>query len=266
MRNKPLNHPECTAFNDEGEYIAKWMAAQREVKEESLTDSYLYRLSVAIPSIRYRSFTRWQESRRTGADWEWWLIWRQGAIRLRVQAKKLRDNRNIRGDLARASASGGQLAMLVADSISTGSLPVYVFFSSAVSTTLRCGIPGATGGVFIAPAYGIKRLVDAGNAIRPKDVLAMSRKAACLACCLDGLDASKSKIRISEWFLGSDSSGADEKKPQIWWYEPNSIPDYVEWARSAPISNDRTSYSQEIGITQKIRAVVVTDFTSHDPR
>ena len=57
---------ECMAFRKEGQYIAAWMRAQAEVKEESITDLYLFRIARSIPTVRYKSFTRWDEARKYG--------------------------------------------------------------------------------------------------------------------------------------------------------------------------------------------------------
>jgi hypothetical protein len=64
----------CKHFSDASAYISNWIVAQPSVGEESITDWLLYTLSSNIASLQYKKFTRHQESRVTGADWEWWIL------------------------------------------------------------------------------------------------------------------------------------------------------------------------------------------------
>jgi len=60
-----------------------------EQGEETITQTILLDLSIALPNLKVYTFTRRQESRSSGADWEWW--W-QGETRwfgALIQAKKL---------------------------------------------------------------------------------------------------------------------------------------------------------------------------------
>jgi hypothetical protein len=66
-----------------------WMICQPSVKEESITDSLLYNVSKITPLIKYKAFSRNEESKKTGADWEWWFHFTTTAIKFRVQAKKI---------------------------------------------------------------------------------------------------------------------------------------------------------------------------------
>lgn len=61
--------------------------------EESLTDSLLLHIARALPGrVIVNGFTHAQESRETGADWEWWFGDGPGTafFGMRVQAKKLK--------------------------------------------------------------------------------------------------------------------------------------------------------------------------------
>jgi hypothetical protein len=64
--------------------------------EETITESLLLDMSTALPgNIIARPYTRIDESRVTGADWEWWLGDGPGRpwFGMRVQAKKLKQLR-----------------------------------------------------------------------------------------------------------------------------------------------------------------------------
>lgn len=78
-------HSECRVFISASLCLSEWITAQPFVKEESLTDWLLYRLSKNLPSLKYKEFNRHEEA-RTGADWEWWLIGNSESLCLRVQA------------------------------------------------------------------------------------------------------------------------------------------------------------------------------------
>lgn len=40
--------------------------------EETITESFLLKLAKSQPNVAIRTFTKYQESRESGADWEWW--------------------------------------------------------------------------------------------------------------------------------------------------------------------------------------------------
>ncbi len=78
----------CKSFNDCSADIKKWLTKQPEVKEESLTDRFLYNLSEKIPTIKYEQYTKTEEGRKTGADWEWWFIFSdKKSFAARIQEK-----------------------------------------------------------------------------------------------------------------------------------------------------------------------------------
>ena len=216
----------CQAFVTEGKYIAEWMRAQVEVKEESITDSYLYRLAQAISTVRYLSFSRWDEARRTGADWEWWFIMPKRALRLRVQAKKLRARARIRADLGRRNKHGGQLAMLLACARRENAIPVYALYSSDTVTQTACGLASVGIGAFIVNARTVHALLKAPGRIDESRLINISRAAACLPCCVLQSGKATGSIDVAGWLdsqnapRGDSSSVADEG-----WHDV--IPDYV---------------------------------------
>src|SRR5262249_16061767 len=68
------------------------------LSEESLTDllvldiGRLHRADVII-----KKFTKPEEGRTTGADWEWWFVRGQSGFGMRVQAKKIGDDNDYPG-------------------------------------------------------------------------------------------------------------------------------------------------------------------------
>jgi hypothetical protein len=109
-------------------YVRNWQLAQPAVKEESLTDWMLYEIDQQCIDVHYKAVSRPEEAKVTGADWEWWILFDDGFVRLRVQAKKLSGGNNYAG-LAYANAHGMQIQKLIQDSASVGAFPAYVFYS-----------------------------------------------------------------------------------------------------------------------------------------
>ncbi len=64
----------CKQLHQSSGFVRKWIAKQPAVKEESLTDWLLFDVSTRLPNVLYHAFTRHEEARHTGADWEWWLL------------------------------------------------------------------------------------------------------------------------------------------------------------------------------------------------
>ena len=59
-------------------------------KKNLLLDWLLFNISSKINRITYKSFTRNEEAKITGADWEWWFLYRKFSYKFRVQAKKIK--------------------------------------------------------------------------------------------------------------------------------------------------------------------------------
>lgn len=58
------------------------------VGEESITDTNLIELHTKHPEVRIKKFSKWEEGKSTGADWEWWFVFPGGdSLCIRVQAK-----------------------------------------------------------------------------------------------------------------------------------------------------------------------------------
>ena len=253
---------ECQAFQDEGRYIAAWMAAQSEVKEESITDSYLYRLSRATTTIRYRSFSRWEEARRTGADWEWWFLLQHGALRLRVQAKKLRGGRNMRAEITRHNRHGGQMAMLMAAAHRDRAIPVYVFFSSPHCRPLACAAASGTHGAYVASAHAIQSLLTGGSAVRDSDVLLKSRPVACIACCLLRGAAREAQGQIANWVREFRADEVGDSIEEDGWHE--IVPPYVNRILGSSDEEGGVRPGIEEGLPPDIQAVLVVDLKRAD--
>jgi hypothetical protein len=148
------------------------MDKQPHVKEESLTDWMLYKISEDIENIKYLSFTRREEA-VNGADWEWWILMRNSAYRFSVQAKKL-NGRDNWAAINYCNKNDTQINLLLDISTMKGSYPLYLFYSiekpimekqldffkhpklkSMIEWCETC-----VNGTFISPAFMVAELIN----------------------------------------------------------------------------------------------------------
>ena len=162
---------------------------QPSVGEESITDWLLYTLSSNIASLKYKKFTKHQEARTTGADWEWWMVGRRKSIRLRIQAKKLKPKSDNYPSLAYSNAYGLQIDKLLSDASSTNALAFYAFYSKPVASNFLCGGNPSTRithpSVLLAAAKTLESqfIKPARKYVSAADVASNSNPYECLVCC-----------------------------------------------------------------------------------
>jgi hypothetical protein len=121
-----------------------WIDRQPEVKEESITDWSLDWLSQQTKRLAYRLFTRHEEARTTGADWEWWIIGRKRSFKARMQAKKLKPNADNHSSLAKTNVHGLQILKLIQGAQAADAAPLYMFYAAAAIISAKpltiCGM------------------------------------------------------------------------------------------------------------------------------
>lgn len=176
----------CTRVRQSSAYVKDWLTCQPGVKEPSLTDWLLFDISSRVPNVLYYAFTQHEEARTTGADWEWWFVFRRQSMRLRVQAKKIHPTANNYSSLARTNRHGLQIDMLLKDARQVNAIPLYALYS-AVSTNVMCGLRSQKhrDGVFIAGGQQLYNTFIAGprKFIGVSDLLALSNPFSCFVCC-----------------------------------------------------------------------------------
>ncbi len=173
----------CDVIHDAASYVHTWLRRQPSVKEESLTDWMLFNISEHSPQVRYKLFTRHEEARVTGADWEWWFVGNTQSLRLRVQAKKAQGTKDIYSELARTNAYGLQIDKLLSDASKQNAIPLYAFFSS-IASAQHCKMQQSEG-VHLASAHRVYSdfIAPARQKVTPQAVLALSKPLSCVACC-----------------------------------------------------------------------------------
>lgn len=176
----------CEIFEDSSSYVKNWLEEQPELKEESMTDWFLYNLSKQAPTIRYKQFTRTEEGRKTGADWEWWFVFSESeSFALRVQAKKLKSNKDNYSGIAYVSGDKLQIERLLDDSAKDGFASFYAFYSTEDSKPAKCGGMNSSGGIFISEANNLRSefILKGKKKIEPQDIIKYSNSISCLFCC-----------------------------------------------------------------------------------
>lgn len=181
MRN---NIKDCEKLKDASVKIRYWIVKQPNVKEESLTDWLLFNISENIPKIHYRTFSRMDEARRTGADWEWWFIFDNYSYRMRVQAKKIKIDNDNYSSLAYTNKYGLQIDKLLKDARLNNFIPFYAFFTPKVEDT-NCGRNIKDEGVYFCGGQQIYNdfIVDGKKSVGYNDILKNSIPLSCFLCC-----------------------------------------------------------------------------------
>jgi hypothetical protein len=164
--------------------IKNWLLKQPEVNEESLTDWLLYQISAKVKNTIQIKFSRRKEAKKTGADWEWWFLFKRINYKMRVQAKKINCEKDYYKGIAYKNKYGLQIEALLRDAILTNSIPFYAFYTS-IAEKAMCPKNPFDEGVFIAGANTIHKTFITGGKrkIFPQDLLGISNALSCFFCC-----------------------------------------------------------------------------------
>jgi len=179
----------CIKFKDSSEYIHNWLSKQPSVGEESITDWLLFNLGQSLPKLKYKKFTRHQEARTTGADWEWWIVDNHSAISMRIQAKKITAGKDNYAGLAHTNKYGLQIDKLIQDAKQKNFIPFYALYSAPkIPQKVICGGQldlAEQQGVFISSAQLLfDRYIKNGKVkVEADDILSKSNPLHCMACC-----------------------------------------------------------------------------------
>lgn len=183
----------CESNRKVSEEVKNFLLNVTDVKEESITDYLVWKWGEIDNRLNYlniRTFTRQEESKTTGADFELelWLVGRTFRFPLLFQAKKfVKPFDSYVSKLNYPNGTQGQLGKLISYSLHKKRLPFYAFYSLPDSKTLvMCAGNDAQGsGVFIADAYTVKDFADGkyGARVSKNKILASSNPFHCIFCC-----------------------------------------------------------------------------------
>ncbi|WP_432475274.1 DUF6615 family protein [Brucella anthropi] len=100
--------------------------------EETITETNLLEIRRRhADKVILQTFSKSQESKSTGADWEWHIVGRVYTLKMRVQAKRIHSAGGI-GNLKQMGkgAAKPQIDLLIDDAKAKGLFPVYCFYCS----------------------------------------------------------------------------------------------------------------------------------------
>lgn len=109
------------------------------VGEESITDKLLCEINARLSDV----FITWKhnkllEGRKTGADWELWIIYDNHYFCFHIQAKKFSDS--LADKQSVFYKNGEQYHLLLNDANKYGAIPLYVYYVANIGNlSLRCG-------------------------------------------------------------------------------------------------------------------------------
>ena len=191
MKRKTIDS-DHTVVKDTSLFVRRWIEKQPSVKEETITDWLLFTISEKIPKVTYKLFTRSEEARITGADWEWWFVYPTYSFKMRVQAKKLFPNKDNYPGIAHTNQYGLQIDKLLDDAAMKNYAPFYAFYT-AESGDVLCKEKINDEGVYMAGANNIyKTFIGGGKRqVQSSDALALSVALSCFFGCPLMVDSSE---------------------------------------------------------------------------
>lgn len=214
---------DCEILKNVSCYVRKWIDKQPTVGEESLTDWLLMEISDKIKRIVYQPFTRHEEARVTGADWEWWFLYPHIAYKFRVQAKKTYPNNY--GSLNYTNKYGKQIDKLIDDARNKNFIPLYAFYTNDINIT-ACQNDIKDEGVYLANAMELNEGLIIPTPIKKKlindDILKYSVPLSCILCC-QLMQENRIEIFVAKYFKITQSLYSNY--PNLGKY--NEIPPYV---------------------------------------
>lgn len=212
----------CENLKSISQEILKWLRAQENVKEESITDWLIYEIGNKVSNIKSITFTRHQESKTTGADWEWWIISSSKSYKFRIQAKKMTTSMY----KALNYKDGLQIKTLIESSNKTNSIPLYAFYAKDVAKN-RCSRSVSNEGVYLAGAIEVfdNTILCEDKTVTPDKLLNMSIPLSCLLCC-PRLEEGINCFIKRYFLLESNAKNDPHFKTDVGEYE--HIPEYIQ--------------------------------------
>lgn len=224
----------CRSIIQASIYVAEWIGRQPEVKEESITDWSLDWLAHRTNyRLAYRLFTRHQEARTTGADFEWWIVGNQRALKARVQAKRLKSNADNYPGLAHANDYGLQIVKLIENAHAVDAVALYLFYARSLVHLPHRQV--AINGMFVAEADDIDNhfVRVARQYVSDADVLHRSIPLSVIFCLAGMLDPPSQGLSTLTKFIRSERGPQKQRvqvadlDDQIGIYKENEIPSAV---------------------------------------
>ena len=186
-----MNH--CQAHKAVTKEVKEFLSNVNSVGEESITDFLLWKWALIdnnFKSINVSTFTRQEESKISGADFEMevWLVGSQITYPLVFQAKKfIKPFDSYVNKLNYPKNTKRQMSTLLSYAALKGKIPFYAFYSLPDDKTkAMCQNNDVKDcGVFMAHAKVVEKFADAhhGRKVSKNDLLGISNPFHCIFCC-----------------------------------------------------------------------------------
>lgn len=254
----------CKIFEQNSLEVKNWIINQPNVGEESITDWFLYNISKSIRRVTYKKFSRFEESRTTGADWEWWFIFSDTeAFGCRVQAKRLRSNKDNYPGIAYVSNGKLQIERLLENSDQDSIASFYAFYTKEQSNQMLCSNKYSNGGVYFGEANSIYNnfILKPKQKLKPRDIITQTYPISCLMCCpitmVNGrIDISGFKENIKRYFpLFNQNSG----QRNVGFKEP---PRYIQLLISGELNESMEKQYERT--FSKMKSIIAIDLRNYE--
>lgn len=206
----------CTIALKASEHVCGWLSRQPRVKEESVTDWLLDHISTQTNQIAYYLFDRHEEAVISGADWDWWVLFGPSCFKLRIQAKRVKNNHDHYKDIARSNQQGLQIELLINSSASLNFYPMYSFYGHTCGQE-KCRREADRSGIWVTSALEVYQAVIAvpRRNVPKESLLSLCIPFHCLFCCplvRDGRDHGFHKL-FSHYF--GYPAGPTDNEPKL---------------------------------------------------
>ncbi len=212
---------DCENLKNSSLYIKNWIQSQSAVKEESITDWLLFDISKKIPRIKYKAFSRIEEARKTGADWEWWFLFPEFSFKMRIQAKKLTPNFDHYSSLIYTNQYGLQIDKLLNDSLQDDFMPLYAFYT-AEKCSVMCRNQINEEGVYLAGGHTVYNefILNGKKQIKTSDIIKFTNALSCIFCC--PMQSKEGFVEYFQKYYNSEFTSQNKQNDNL----KNKIPGY----------------------------------------
>lgn len=223
--------------------------AKIRLSEETITDNLLLYLTRQHPTdIHIRKFTKWEEGRETGADWEWWFVRGSDGLPLRIQAKRIdvtsQDYPELQKDYVKSNA---QVDLLLRAAKKRNFYPMYCLYNywpaGQRPSSWPCkgkGYRDELLGCAIASAIQVKNLISK-RTTTTAHLSSIWRTWHCLVCC-DGTHNSPPAGLPSRTRRFISQNFGEELLPEV-----GPIPRYVNQILHGETPHFEEGYNSEDG-------------------
>lgn len=231
----------CDSNKAIGLEVKNFISNVADIKEESITDYLVWKWRELDKRFRYintKTFTRTEEGKTTGADFELelWLIGKRRCVPLLFQAKKfLKPYNAYVSKLNYPENTQKQLQTLLNYAQQKSLLPFYAIYTAKATTAPICGQQNkADTGVYMIEAAKIKEFADGhhGRTVSLNDLIKYSNPFHCLFCC----PLNEENSYFSYYFDEQTANAAERSR--------DTIPSYVRQILSTSTENDPQSFDR----------------------